>query len=315
MLSKENFRMPIHYANNSFTNLDVGIRAKGPVDITAENNYFHNVGTPYDIAGARSADIRGTRITNDPKFTNRNTRAFAGWTKPNGPPLPAFCPSCKSIFPSKNYNFGGRFFTVWGNEETCPECGFEHAKLSEGIFDLASEAVKVLSAPDITHAMLAALRKASDKVVAGKIEPENAAAELDIVSQKLGMVFRKAFMFGKPAITFLLAIVGAYYAKGSYEYAELSYEEQVRQGQVQQLSKAANASSTGAIESMLEALRELHFTSKGMHQNPNTEATCRPSAGPPAHEATREPGSIKLLHERKPKNMTVAHHKPSSSRD
>src|SRR5580700_4480252 len=154
MLSKENFRMPIHYANNSFTNLDVGIRAKGPVDITAENNYFHNVGTPYDIAGARSADIRGTRITNDPKFTNRNTRAFAGWTKPNGPPLPAFCPSCKSIFPSKNYNFGGRFFTVWGNEETCPECGFEHAKLSEGIFDLASEAVKVLSAPDITHAML-----------------------------------------------------------------------------------------------------------------------------------------------------------------
>lgn len=308
--------MPIHCANNIFTNLDVGIRAKGPVDITAENNYFHNVGMPYDIVGARSADIRGTRITNDPKLTNRNTSAFVGWTKPNGPPLPAFCPSCKSIFPSKNYNFGGAYFNAWNNEETCPECGFEHAKLSEGIFNLASEAVKVLSAPDITHVMLAALRKASDEVVAGKTEPENAAAELDIVSPKLGAVLRKASSLGVTAIMLLASIVGVYYENGSYEYAKTSYEEQMRQGQAQQeIAKVANASFTAALESILEALRELHFTSKGMHQNPNPEATCRPGAGPSAREAPFETGSIKLPRERKPKNRTVAHQRPLSSHD
>jgi hypothetical protein len=307
MLPKENFRMPIHYAYNTFINRKVGISTDGPVDIIAENNYFHNVGTPYDIAGARSADIHGTRITNDPKLTNRNTRAFMGWTKPNGPPLPAFCPSCKSIFPSKNYNFGGAYFNAWNNEETCPECGFEHSKLSEGTFNLALEAVKVLSAPDITHVMLAALRKASDEVVAGKIEPENAAAELD---PKLGAVFRKAFRLGNTAILLLSAIASVYYEKCSYEYARRSYEEQMRQD-----TKDANTSSTVAIESMLEALKELRFTSKGMYQNPHPEATGRPSASPSTRKATRETGSIKLPRERNPKSRTGAHHRPPSSRD
>jgi hypothetical protein len=54
------------------------------------------------------------------------------------------------FFPSRNYNFGGLYFEAWDNEEPCPECGFERAKLSEGIFDLKKDAVRVLSAPDIT---------------------------------------------------------------------------------------------------------------------------------------------------------------------
>jgi hypothetical protein len=158
--------MAIRLRNVHISGAHTGIKSDGPIDLITENVTFDNVRQPYDISGARSADISGTRITNDPKARRPSStkKSSLGWQKINGPPLPAFCPSCKSIFPSRNYNLGGAYFNAWDNEETCPECGFENAKLAEGIFDLASEAVKVLSAPNITHAMLLALRNACAQI-------------------------------------------------------------------------------------------------------------------------------------------------------
>jgi hypothetical protein len=104
--------MAIHLKDIRITGASTGIRAHGPVDIVAENVTFQNVQQPWDIAGARSVDVRGTRIKDDPKQKAKTSprTSSIGWTKPNGPPLPAYCSECKTIFAPKNYNWGGAYF-------------------------------------------------------------------------------------------------------------------------------------------------------------------------------------------------------------
>lgn len=124
-------------SNVSFSGLDVGIQADASSCFTADNLRFNNVGMPFDVRGR--AGVSGTRIRDDPKLRQSSNKSFAGWRKPNGPPLPAFCPECKSVFPSTNYNFGSSYFYSRDNEEICPVCRNEHAKLSDGLFDLSQE--------------------------------------------------------------------------------------------------------------------------------------------------------------------------------
>jgi hypothetical protein len=187
-------------------NTETGIKSDGPNDLVVENVTFDNVRVPYDISGARSASIRGTRIPNDPKIgpsRNDGTRSSVGWRKLHAPPLPAFCPSCKSIFASRNYLFAGMYFNCWNNEETCPECYNEHATLSEGIFNLTKEIIEILRAPDITYALVQALITTAESTIKGTTNPDEAEEYLNSLSPRLGKLIHSATSFGVGGIDLL----------------------------------------------------------------------------------------------------------------
>jgi hypothetical protein len=85
------------------------VKIPAGADVHFENNIFNNVVTPFDMAGANSGTVEGTRVINDPKlrFDEDAIRRSVGWRLPNGPPLPVFCPNCKAIYASKNFIFSG----------------------------------------------------------------------------------------------------------------------------------------------------------------------------------------------------------------
>jgi hypothetical protein len=143
----------VRFENVKIVGFDTGILAAEGSSFTASGMHFDRVGQPYDVRGAAKAEISNTRITNDPKH-NHGRPNSPSHSKKSSPPLPAYCDNCKTIFASKNYKLYGKYFSLLNNEETCPECGSEHAKLSEGIFDLTREFITIILAPDVTHLMI-----------------------------------------------------------------------------------------------------------------------------------------------------------------
>lgn len=264
----------------------VGIKSDGPIDLDAENVTFDNVEIPYDIAGARSASIRGSRITNDPKLREPSRNPTMGWRRVNGPPLPIFCSNCKAISPSRNYNFGGQFFNLWDNEEPCPACGFEHARLSEGIFNLARETIGVLSAPDMTYVMLQALNGIANDLVAGRIDAETAVTKIENVSPELGKVAKKGYATaGKAAAWFIgiaISAVGMFYGIKAVHLAE----EQVRIAQEQLDLQKRDINQDAILEEILKRLPDGNSSSNvdGKHKKQTSEGTppkpaqCEPTA-------------------------------------
>ncbi|WP_157182202.1 hypothetical protein [Methylobacterium sp. WSM2598] len=186
---------------------DVGISAHNS-EFTANRLAFDNVVRPFDISGDGYARVEGTRITNDPKLGTEVTRkTTVGWTR-NGPPLPAQCPNCKAVFPSRNYDIATPRFFSRDNEESCPECKKYGAKVADGLFDLTSDAVKILEAPDITYAMVAALARIAEDVSANRITPQQAVEKLAYVDPRIGSIAKKVVGFGGSAIEFLTFAIG-----------------------------------------------------------------------------------------------------------
>lgn len=170
-----------------------------------ENITFDNVETPFEIESAASIEMTGTKIINDPKNrTTARTRTSSGWRRPSGPPLPAFCPQCKQIFASKNYVFGGQFYSLWDNSEECPSCGHE-AKLSEGTFNLSAEMVKVISAPDLTYAMLRAISEISEDLLMAKITTSEAIKLAEQAAPSYAKILKAAISHGAAVVVFLAA--------------------------------------------------------------------------------------------------------------
>lgn len=194
---------------NTFSGGGTGIKIEGAAEVDVSQNTFDNVEKPFDMPDLDKGVLRDNRVTNDPK--NRvASSARVGWSRPEGPPLPVFCPSCKTVFASQNYVFGGRFYELWGNEEQCPHCGFQHAKLSEGTFTLIKDIAEVITAPDMTHTMLLALQGVVDSVVAGETTPLQAQQAAVAVAPSLQAVVAKHRDWDGPKIKaamFFMAIL------------------------------------------------------------------------------------------------------------
>lgn len=252
----------------------VGLELKNVEKFYANNLVFNNSLTPFDLEGIKSGHVAGTRIYNDPK-TNAGNRKNTGWRRPEGPPLPIFCPECKSISTSNNYVFGGMFFLCWDNKEACPICGHEGALLSEGLFNLAGDIAQALSAPDMTHAMFAAIADVANRIVTGATPSEAAVAEIEKISPELSSVLKRAAEFCKSALIYgasIAGIIALYYAKQSVDLAReqlaLSREE-AGAPQIVPRDKA--------VEQILNAIAGSRFTSKtGTKDEPPEE---------PAHKA------------------------------
>jgi len=292
--------MAITIKNSTFSGGKIGIQSSIPVNIKGENIRFENVETPFDLASGSSIGLKGTRITDDPKAraTPRTAgKSRTGWRKLHGPPLPVFCPKCKSIFPSKNYNFAGAFFNSWDNEETCIECGFEHAKLSEGVFNIIGETINVLNAPDLTHAMLHTIRNISEDVLAGKIDQDTAVKKFEAVNPKFGKFARRLAKRAKSFVYFaaaIAALVGLYLNN-------------------QQVNLQREANLSTVQQAILETLSAIHFDLKGARQIPNPESAQEPSDGPSASKSQTETSTSKLKNESKPNNRKPRR-KPSKIR-
>ncbi|TGV61655.1 hypothetical protein EN784_04610 [bacterium M00.F.Ca.ET.141.01.1.1] len=205
--------------NVSIEGCNVGIKVSG-ADLTAKNIDFRNVRQAFDVSDSR-AQISSTRITHGPDASKGEN---SGWRKSNGPPLPVFCSNCKSVFASRHYNFGGTYFNLWDNEEPCIKCGNEHAALSEGVFDLAREVVRVLSAPDMTHVMLQCLNSIAADMISGRIAAGSAIEKIAAVSPSLGEVAKKALAVSGTVAAWIvgtgIALFSAYYGVKAVNLSE-----------------------------------------------------------------------------------------------
>ncbi len=199
----------IRVGSVTIKNGDVGIHSYGKAHVQIDRAEFDNVQQPYDIQGG-SASIGGTPIINDPKIDKRllgmggsRNKSWVGYIGKNGPPLPSQCPKCNTIFPSRNYDIGSSSFYGFDNEETCPECGYEHAKVASGLFNLAKEAIEILQAEPLTHALVQALAAAADDYINGKADIEETISRVEAASSGLGQVLRKARAGGPNLATYL----------------------------------------------------------------------------------------------------------------
>jgi hypothetical protein len=262
---------------------ETGVRAEPGASVTTNQVTFDRVESPFDLEGVKHGSIKGTRIRNDPK--GRGSGKIGG-RKRNGPPLPAFCPQCKSIFPSRNYNLSGPNFHMWDNEETCPECGYEHAKLSEGVFNLEEETIRVLSAPDFTHAMLRQAKRVADDVISGRIDENDGTKAFVAISPKFRKLISKAGRFAYKAAMLIATLVAAYYNYMQYEHPKSDVRPQT------------------VLESVLHQMKSTTITSSGVRNNPD----------PPASKTQTKGKSVKVGRERKPKARDVRRREKATHR-
>ncbi len=193
------------------------IRSNTPVDIEMRNVSTRGVTKPFDLAHGSNVTTTDVRIHDDPRYAPGSRSAYS---RPlTGPALPIFCPSCKRISPSVNFTFSGGYFRNWGATEQCPRCWSEGAILAEGLFDLTGAALRIVSAPDFTHAMHAALSGILEGVRAGDLSAEQAVEAAEKLSPALASVM-KAFRASFNTATFIIAVIGTYYAQASYQLSK-----------------------------------------------------------------------------------------------
>lgn len=268
-----------------------GIQIVGPAVLDASGITFDGVEKPWDIDPRARGTIQGTRIRNDPKVRNPTNRVSKGWRRLAGPPLPAFCPTCKCIFGARNYPFAGMYWEFWNNEEVCPNCGFEHAKLSEGIFNLARETVEVLSAPDMTFALMAALAATTESFARKRTGSAKALTEIGGYSPKLAHIFKKAMRHGGAAVIFVATIVGVFVAWESLKVGK------------EQLQLQKDASTDRLLGEILEEFRR---PDGGVlvipRQMPNNSANKPNPTGPSKAEANEKSDTMEGATNRRTKN-------------
>ena len=237
---------------------EVGIEGGAGSAINAHGLHFDNVKQPFSFPdGAGPTSLAQTRISNDPKA---GTISQTGWRKA-GPALPAYCPKCKAVFPSKNYQLNSPRFLSDDNEETCENCRYPHAKVSDGIFNLTKELIEIIQAPDFTLDMFEDLRKASEELSSGQISAAQIIPVYDSINSQLGKIITRAFKeYGTSAIAYLsLAVALATYAlqKEGTDVAK----EQLR------LQIESNTSSDAATAQVLQALSGIKATLESGIQN------------------------------------------------
>ena len=180
--------------------------------------------------------------------------------------LPVFCPKCKSIFASRAFSISGRNMSFRNNTETCVVCGFNGARLSEGVFNLTHDTIEVISAPDITVAMLKAFAEIALRAAAGQITSTEAIAQASSISPKLAVLLSNGMTQGIAVAALLSSLVGIY------------------------LSYSSNKSSDVTAEKLLNAIGEQTYVLKDIRHQADVRATDEqnPRVKPQEQSATKK---------------------------
>ena len=104
--------------------------------------------------------------------------------------IPAYCPNCGAVFPSRSISGNFSNLTLRGNKESCPFCG-EMADTAEGVFDIAGDFISIISAPHITKQMISDLSVAVKKAYKEKITQEKLAEEIGKIDPSFGNAIGK----------------------------------------------------------------------------------------------------------------------------
>lgn len=195
----------------------VGIQSDGPIDFIGQNVSMENVDRPYDLAAGSHVDLKNSRVRYSDALSSKDQarggsyRAASSERRPHMP-LPLYCQSCKSVSASQKHTFEKCYFNSFGVMETCPRCGAD-AELAEGVFDLTGDALQIISAPDFTHVMHAALQAIIADVERGAIKPEEAIAKAGLISPALAATLKKGAVMGAAVLTLLIAAMSCHYTR------------------------------------------------------------------------------------------------------
>ncbi len=102
--------------------------------------------------------------------------------------LPAHCPTCGLIFPSRYgplFEGNAKFAFFKNNVEPCPRCGND-ALTAEGVFDLFNGLVRVHSAPAWSLEILEPLQTAAEQFANDEIDESDFIEVLSEVDPELG---------------------------------------------------------------------------------------------------------------------------------
>ncbi|RVL15852.1 hypothetical protein [Sinorhizobium meliloti] len=165
--------------NVGVENALIGAYGRNLLDASISNFSYRGEGHAFDITGRR-ASITGSRIQS---VQDGSGRSSIGYTKPNGPPLPAQCPDCKSIFPSKHYNVAIPRFLVKNNLETCPVCGGDNATLAEGLFELVGAFAKAIEADNLSLDLLRSIG-----AIAGSVTSQSTSSDIEEAINKIAVI-------------------------------------------------------------------------------------------------------------------------------
>ncbi len=98
----------------------------------------------------------------------------------------ASCSHCGAIFQSRAFRIQGAInLTLSGNKETCPNCG-KLADIADGVFDITAQAIRIVSAPDLTrekYARFLALLRQSQK---RGVPPDQLEQEASAIDERFG---------------------------------------------------------------------------------------------------------------------------------
>lgn len=207
-------------------------------------------------------------------------------------PLPIFCPSCKEVSFSRKYNFEGCYFYSFGNTETCPSCG-QQAELSEGVFNLTGDVLEIVSAPNVTHAMHAALRSILEAIDDGALTPEAAIDEVAKVSPPLAASLKAALAVGATVLGLMFAGLTCYYtrvqaknADAQTHIAQQSLDLEKAAARSDQVDGVRRARALEAVLSDNAALRE-----KLARRNAHDDHSPVGDGGAPTDQKTQGPAT------------------------
>jgi len=178
--------------------------------------------------------------------------------------LPAYCPKCHSIFPFRLIEIAeGSGVSLTNIGTNCPVCGFEGARVSDGIYRTTKNAIELLSGPDSTRIMLEALKALTERLAAGEITKDEALREATELSPKYAELINLFTTLGIPTLALLVAIITMY----------LQYE--------------GNKSSSEDAKKLLDEITEQTIVLKDvMHENRIKYESGRPSGKEPQRESS-----------------------------
>jgi hypothetical protein len=107
----------------------------------------------------------------------------------------------------------------------CPVCGNPNARVSEGLFTTANNAIRMLSGPDFSRQNLKIFQGITKQFTDGSISKDEAQRQARSISPQLESLFNKFSTFGIPALTLLVAIIALYL---QYEGNKSSSEDSKR---------------------------------------------------------------------------------------
>ena len=151
----------------------------------------------------------------------------------------------------------GSTLSISDSATNCPVCGFQYAKISDGVYRATKDAFELISGPDSTREILEILRILAERLSSGEIDSAQAIKQARDISPKYAALFEVFTNLGLPALALLIALITAY----------LQYE--------------GNKSSSEDAKKIFDAITEQTFTI-----NIEGQSGVDKTRGAPSHKKT-----------------------------